>query len=548
MWNRNNTLVIAMIATLCTIFSTQYLFAQNKINSPNMPIVDASGKRIGEFLTPDGHFDMEAARRTGFQNSLDMKGYKSKIDITAGQPVFRPTVSASTAEEPDDIYWDNSMSSSISRVDSLVIALTTYDGKLIAGGWFTTAGGIDANRIAAWDGFSWSSLGSGLNDTVETLSVYDGKLIAGGKFTSAGKVKANRIAAWDGLSWSPLGSGMNIFVNALTVYDGKLIAGGFFTTAGGIDANRIAAWDGSSWSPLGSGMNGYVSDLTVYNGKLIAGGMFTTAGGIDANRIAAWDGSSWSPLGSGIDRSYFDPQINALTVYDGKLITGGNLFPAGGESANNIPAWNGTSWSPIGSGLGGTVSALTVYNGILIAGGYFTTADGVEVNRITAWDGLSWSPLGSGISDVVLPDVYVQTYVEALTVYDEELIVGGKFTVAGGKDAPHIAKWTKKDSPDEVERSSLPTTVKLSLNYPNPFNPATTIGYDVPSQSRIIITIYSVLGQPVRTLVDDTREAGSYRVTWDGTDRFGTPVSMGVYFYRIQAGHYSETKKMLLLK
>ena len=506
MRNINQTLIITMIAIVCTIVFTPYLYAQNTSDSPNMPAAAASGRSIGEFLTPDGRFDLEAARRKGFQGSLNVNGFESGIDTATGQPIFRPAASESPTEHPDDIYWDNSMSSPIPGVDSLVIALTTYDGKLIVGGEFTTAGGVEAIRIAAWDGSSWSPLGSGI----------------GGGYP---------------------------YVSALTVYDGKLIAGGYFATAGGIETNRIAAWDGLSWSPLGSGMNNFVYALTVYDGKLIAVGRFTTAGGIDANRIAAWDGSSWSPLGSGIDGSYFDPQIYSLTVYDGKLIAGGNLFPAGGESANNIPSWDGTSWSPIGSGLGGTVSALTVYDGILIAGGWFiTTADGVEVNRIAAWDGLSWSPLGSGIGDVDLPDVYVRTYVEALTVYDEELIVGGSFTFAGGKVAPYIARWTKKDSPDEVEQLFLPSTVSLSQNYPNPFNPATTIEYNVPAQSRINLTLYNVLGQLVRTLVDDTRQAGSYRVTWDGTDQFGAPVSMGVYFYRLQAGDYRDTKKMLLLE
>ena len=79
-------------------------------------------------------------------------------------------------------------------------------------------------------------------------------------------------------------------------------------------------------------------------------------------------------------------------------------------------------------------------------------------------------------------------------------------------------------------------------------NTTVTIGYDVPSQSRVILTLFNVLGQPVRTLIDDTQQAGSYRVTWDGTDQFGASVSMGVYFYRLQAGDYSVTKKMLLLK
>ena len=98
-------------------------------------------------------------------------------------------------------------------------------------------------------------------------------LYAGGQFTTAGGVAANRIAKWNGSSWSPLGSGMNdgygVSVIALTVFDDgsgpALYAGGYFTTAGGVAANYIAKWNGSSWSALGSGMNGGVVALTAFD-------------------------------------------------------------------------------------------------------------------------------------------------------------------------------------------------------------------------------------------------------------------------------------------
>ena len=96
-----------------------------------------------------------------------------------------------------------------------------------------------------------------MDDTVYALAFdASGNLYAGGCFTTAGGVSANRIAKWDGSSWSALGSGMNDSVYALAVdASGNLYAGGYFTTAGGVSANRIAKWNGSSWSALGSGMN-----------------------------------------------------------------------------------------------------------------------------------------------------------------------------------------------------------------------------------------------------------------------------------------------------
>ena len=81
-------------------------------------------------------------------------------------------------------------------IDNAVISLAVYDNKLIAEGYFSTAGGVIVQNIAAWNGSSWATLGSGLNDVVHSLTVYDGKLIAGGRFTTAGGESANRIAAW----------------------------------------------------------------------------------------------------------------------------------------------------------------------------------------------------------------------------------------------------------------------------------------------------------------------------------------------------------------
>jgi hypothetical protein len=210
-----------------------------------------------------------------------------------------------------------------------------------------------------------------MSSVVYCLTVYNGSLIAGGSFTTAGGGAANRIARWNGSNWQQLGSGMNGNVNALTVYNGELIAGGGFTTAGGVAADSIDRWDGSSWQPLGSGINNYVSTLTVYNGELIAGGFFATAGGVDANSIARWDGTSWQTLGSGMNKS-----VSALTVYNGELIAGGSFTTAGGVAANRIARWNGGSWQTLGSGMNNNVCDLTVYNGELIAGGYFTTAGG----------------------------------------------------------------------------------------------------------------------------------------------------------------------------
>jgi hypothetical protein len=89
----------------------------------------------------------------------------------------------------------------------------------------------------------------------------------------------------------------------------------------------------------------------------------------------------------------------------------------------------------------------------------------------------------------------------------------------------------------------LPTTYALEQNYPNPFNPSTTISYALPKQGFVTLKIHDVLGRVVQTLVEKTQEAGMYRVRLDASG-----LSSGVYFYRLAAGSFIETKKLVLLR
>ena len=89
---------------------------------------------------------------------------------------------------------------------------------------------------------------------------------------------------------------------------------------------------------------------------------------------------------------------------------------------------------------------------------------------------------------------------------------------------------------------------KLIKNYPNPFNPVTTLRYDLPENSHVNITIYDMIGRQVKNLINQTQDAGYRSVRWNATDDYGKPVSAGIYLYQIQAGEFVQTKKMVLLK
>jgi len=289
-----------------------------------------------------------------------------------------------------------------------VLCTCEFNGELIVGGGFTTPG----QRIAAWDGTSWHTLGAGMNNPVRALAVYNGELIAGGEFSFAGGISASRIARWNGVDWQALGSGVFDDVDGLIVYNDELVAVGPLTVAGGHAVHGVAAWNGTNWHALGDPGLGiaWFEDAVLLNGELYAGGL----GG-----VRHWDGTSWVAIGPSFDDAF------RMEVYQNHLFVCGFFTTIGGQPANYIARWNGTAWQQVGGGMNNFVLALSVYHDDLIAGGQFTTAGGIAANRCARWDGVSWKPIGPGVG----PNV------SAAGTFGPELILGGTFQ--GGR----IKRW-----------------------------------------------------------------------------------------------------------
>ena len=120
---------------------------------------------------------------------------------------------------------------------------------------------------------------------------------------------------------------------------------------------------------------------------------------------------------------------------------------------------------------------------------------------------------------------------------------------AEGTKRDYIIRSVGRYQPDyDIFTRYAPTEPQLHGNFPNPFNPTTTISYDLPSEAQVSLVVYNVLGQEVTTLVNDRQGVGSYEVVWSGKDGSGTPVSSGIYFYKLTVGDFAVSKKMLLLK
>jgi hypothetical protein len=136
---------------------------------------------------------------------------------------------------------------------------------------------------------------------------------------------------------------------------------------------------------------------------------------------------------------------------------------------------------------------------------------------------------------------------------------GGKFTAKimycppGGSDASVYANHNPEQNRiisknDKPKNELIPNEFKLHQNYPNPFNLSTLIRYDLKAALKVRIAIYDILGREVKTLVDEYQNAGYKSVFWEGIDNLGKSVSTGIYFYKIEAGDFVESKKLIILK
>ena len=119
-------------------------------------------------------------------------------------------------------------------------------------------------------------------------------------------------------------------------------------------------------------------------------------------------------------------------------------------------------------------------------------------------------------------------------------------------DISLIAQWIDEGASENpsltIVRAVAPLTFNLHQNYPNPFNPITTIKYNLTKDSFVDITIYDMLGNVVKNLINKNQNSGYKSVQWNATNNQGKPVSGGAYFYIFQTGIYSQAKKMILLK
>ncbi|MBX3377584.1 MAG: immunoglobulin domain-containing protein [Phycisphaeraceae bacterium] len=404
--------------------------------------------------------------------------------------------------------------------------MAVFNSEVIVAG--DGVAGLPGQHIARWTGIAWEPLGTGVDSGVSAMIVYNGELVVGGSFTTAGGVTANRIARWNGSTWQPLGTGITsgTSVNHLAEFNGDLIVGGTFTAAGGVAVTNMARWNGSSWSSMnntvsstngpfatlngqlhaaGSGgvyrytgtawqqvvlapTNGSIQCLAPFSDELYIGGSFDGFGSVQAFRIARWSSTNGlrhviSNSGAGTSGT----SVRSLVVRGNELIAAGQMSQFGGvPGTENIGRWNGTTWlstvEGVESGLNGLDSVVGSVGGLLALSGHFqklggVTFPGTAVSRNTAWlDGSPWASFGSGLTaalysfetfngemvaggSIISGGVIhsgvsrwdgltwqgiggsMNGLVRALAVFNGDLIAGGEFTSVGGTNMNRVARW-----------------------------------------------------------------------------------------------------------
>jgi len=190
----------------------------------------------------------------------------------------------------------------------------------------------------------------------------------------------------------------------------------------------------------------------------------------------------------------------------------------------------------------------TVYD-VTVANLSFTPAQ----LSIKVGDTVKWTNNG-GLHNVVADDNSFTSGAASLTnwVYEFVFNTAGIFpyycVVHGGPGGQGMSGVITVENATDVNDNSISVyKFELDQNYPNPFNPSTTISYQLPMSSKITLKVYNIVGDEVATLVNEEKSAGSYRVNFDASSYSGG-LSSGIYFYKLQAGPYSGTKEMILLK
>lgn len=268
----------------------------------------------------------------------------------------------------------------------------------------------------------------------------------------------------------------------------------------------------SNWSyfeEINSGLSNknVLSLLFLSNGTLLAG---TDGGGIYRSTN---NGDLWVQSNTGLSV----PWITSIEKNSSGYLYASSNYNGGIFQSKD----NGISWLPIGP-QNISITSLVVNSEDKIFAGSDTSGIFESTNQ-----GVNWTSINTGLTNLKIQSLFLDTNGSLYAGTPQGLFKTLTSTVTGVQNV----------------QSSTPQNYSLSQNYPNPFNPTTTIEYSIPKTSFVTLKVYDVLGREVAVLVNQEKNPGLYKITFDGGS-----LSSGVYFYRIKTGEFISSKKLLFLK
>lgn len=354
-----------------------------------------------------------------------------------------------------------------------------------------------------------------------------------------------------GQQWSSvtIASGFNIWVHSLMAVQDQSSGTILFAALTGTPKMRRSTDFGETWSDANIGLSGTgYGSLAIIDSVIFAGdeGVNTRKGVFKSTNY----GSNWSQ--TALNNRY----IYALATMGPNLLAGTYNF--GFQFSSN----NGTSWIEAG------FTNENVYAIAVIDNNVFVSAQN-SVFRTTDL-GINWTPAGNNLPNN--PVLAFATYENNLFASTQNFGVwlstdfGGNWTnISEGFDPSYQANTLIVNEPYifagrrsrgvwrrllsevvtsvELTDDQIPNDFTLKQNYPNPFNPSTKIKFSVPQSSFVTIKVYSILGKEITTLISEKKAIGSYEVDFNAKN-----LPSGVYFYKLQAGSFIESKKMILLR
>ena len=352
------------------------------------------------------------------------------------------------------------------------------------------------------NGSTWVDVGhAGLQATaVYAIAVTDEYLFAGTASDGTTRDGIYRMPI-GGSGWTAVNNGLVSWVDRcvwdFSASETSLYAG----TWGGVYRSTD---DGETWTRFS--LAGAVNDLDASGTRFFAGAFTGVLGSIDNSLM------TWTAGRPGLTDTY----VSAIALI------GTNIFAAVKEEGVWRSTDNGANWTEVNSGL----PTLSIYAFAVSGTSLFA---GTDVGVVVSSDsGASWTDVSTG-----LPGVVAYT----LAVTDSFLFVGPEANGVWRRSLSEMVTVSVEFSP------GFPGHFVLSQNYPNPFNPSTTIRYALPSRTYVTLTVFNTLGQQVATLAEGEQEPGYHETVFDAS---GLP--SGVYLYRIQAGGFHQTRKLLLTK